>query len=78
MNGHLTFGVRTTDPDTSRDAAILALETAETLRGRCLQALRAAGEHGVVEVRRDDARALGGQVRQPLRKVSSTASASER
>lgn len=55
MNGQLALDMtagplyRPTDPDTSRDAAVLALETAETLRDRCLQALRAAGEHGLTD-----------------------------
>lgn len=49
MDGQLTFGVRTTDPDTSRAAAELAAQTAPTLRARCLDALEAAGPDGMTD-----------------------------
>lgn len=38
---------RNTDPATSRAGAVLALETAATLRDRCLAALRVAGPDGL-------------------------------
>lgn len=48
MSGQLSLDMyRTADPATSRDAAVLALETADTLRGRCLRALRDAGTDGL-------------------------------
>ena len=38
---------RNTDPATSREAAVIALETAPNLRERCHQALVAAGPEGL-------------------------------
>ncbi|MFZ2488099.1 MAG: hypothetical protein WAZ19_08240 [Anaerolineae bacterium] len=50
MTGQLALPMwRTADPDTSRDAAILALETTATLRQRCLTALVAAGADGLTD-----------------------------
>lgn len=53
MDGQLALDMtagpkyRSSDPATSRDAAVIAMETAANLRDRCLRALREAGPAGL-------------------------------